>query len=308
MNASQTTPILLTLFIASITLVALAASRWQDKPIPPGGTQVDSLVSSSGPVTQSTEQGATTSPQPIDDTPAVHPLDPLLAIAADIKQHIERDVHDYTAKLIKRERIKGSLGDETQMLIKVRNQRETEEQTIPLSAYIKFTSPKSVAGREVIWVAGRNDNHLISHESGFLNLKRLSLAPNGILAMMGNKYPITEVGLLRLAEKLIEKGERDRELGSCIVETIEDQMVGDRVCRLYQITHPRAANGFDFHIAQIFVDVQRNIPLRYAAFMWPEKPGESPPLEEEYTYLDLQLNVGLTDADFDPDNASYDFP
>ena len=31
-------------------------------------------------------------------------------------------------------------------------------------------------------------------------------------------------------------------------------------------------------------------------------------LLEEYTYVDVQLNVGLIDADFDPDNPRYDFP
>ena len=35
---------------------------------------------------------------------------------------------------------------------------------------------------------------------------------------------------------------------------------------------------------------------------WPETPGGEPPLEEEYTYLDVELNVGLKDSDFDPDN------
>lgn len=33
-----------------------------------------------------------------------------------------------------------------------------------------------------------------------------------------------------------------------------------------------------------------------------------PVLEEEYTYMDVKLNVGLTDEDFDPDNKTYQFP
>jgi outer membrane lipoprotein-sorting protein len=55
------------------------------------------------------------------------------------------------------------------------------------------------------------------------------------------------------------------------------------------------------------LDTERLIPLRYAAYLWPEKDGE-PVLEEEYTYLNVQLNVGLTDADFDPENENYHFP
>ena len=33
-----------------------------------------------------------------------------------------------------------------------------------------------------------------------------------------------------------------------------------------------------------------------------------PLCEEEYTYLDLKLNVGLTDTDFSPDNVAYNYP
>jgi outer membrane lipoprotein-sorting protein len=73
------------------------------------------------------------------------------------------------------------------------------------------------------------------------------------------------------------------------------------------VTHPDKKPEFDFHVAQIFFDIERMIPLRYAAYMWPEDGGD-PPVEEEYTYLDVKLNVGLTDEDFNPDNKSYKFP
>jgi len=36
-------------------------------------------------------------------------------------------------------------------------------------------------------------------------------------------------------------------------------------------------------------------------------PGAAPELVEEYTYLDLRTDVGLTDRDFDPRNAAYSF-
>ena len=35
--------------------------------------------------------------------------------------------------------------------------------------------------------------------------------------------------------------------------------------------------------------------------------GGSPELIEEYTYLNLKLNNGFTDADFDTHNANYHF-
>ncbi len=274
-------------------------------------------VSSTGPVIRRDKQlGAASDGTELLGRPAMdqpgsdadrHPLDPLLAYAREIREHLESQVADYTATMVKRERINGRLGSEARMLLKVRNRRVEAADAVPLSCYIKFVEPASTRDREVIWVEGRNDNRLISHEGGFLNLKRFELEPSGTLAMLGNKYPITEIGLVRLVEKLIEKGERDRQLGDCQVEIVDGQSVGGRACRLLQVTHPQPDAGFDFHIAQIFVDVERQIPLRYAAFLWPQ-PGEEPPLEEEYMYLDVQLNVGLTDEDFDPENAAYRFP
>jgi hypothetical protein len=238
-----------------------------------------------------------------------HSLDPVLELARQALNQMQNEVEDYSGRMIKRERIKGVLGGEVQMEFKIRTRRESDGKVKrPLSAYLRFLEPKSARGREVIWTEGANGNKLTGHEGGFLNLVRVELDPKGMLAMIDNKYPITEIGLTRLVEKLIEKGERDRLIGPCEVQIVEDQRVGDRVCRLIQVTHPQPDPRFDFHIAQIFIDTERMIPLRYAAFMWPTESGGEPLLEEEYTYLDVKLNVGLTDTDFDPNNSAYNYP
>jgi hypothetical protein len=48
--------------------------------------------------------------------------------------------------------------------------------------------------------------------------------------------------------------------------------------------------------------------LMFRSFGWPEKEGDEIPLLESYTYHDVEINVGLTDEDFDPDNPKYNFP
>lgn len=252
------------------------------------------------------------SPEPIVEpgqASGVHPLDPALELAHDVLARLNNEVNDYTATLVKRERSSGVLGTETRMEIKVRTRSMAGGKVVrPLQVYLKFLDPWLARGREVIWSEGSNEGNLIAHEGGLKNLVRVSLAPTDTLAMMGNKYPITEIGLNRLVEKLIEKGERDKLAGPCLVTIDPGHQVGDRDCKLIQVTHPERDPRFDFHIAQIFIDEERLIPLRYAAFLWPEKPGDLPVLEEEYTYLNLRLNVGLEDSDFDPDNPDYNFP
>lgn len=254
--------------------------------------------------------GEQTLPTQDESNDGKHALDPVLELANEALSKMRTEIRDYTATLLKRERIAGTLGGESAMELKVIHPVIAKDSSpaTPMHVYLKFNSPASSKGREVIWIEGENNNQLIAHEGGFKNFLRMKLEPEGTIAMMGNRYPITGIGMIRLVEKLIEKGTRDRELGPCLVQIIDDEKVGDRTCRLIQVTHPTQEKGMDFHIAQIFFDTERMIPLRYAAFGWPKKEGEQAPLEEEYTYLNVKLNVGLTAEDFNPDNPNYKYP
>lgn len=60
-------------------------------------------------------------------------------------------------------------------------------------------------------------------------------------------------------------------------------------------------------MSRIFVDDQLNLPIRYEAYDFPAAAGGPPELIEQYSYLDLKLNNGYTDADFDVENPKYGF-
>jgi hypothetical protein len=237
-----------------------------------------------------------------------HPLDPALKLAFDSLQHSREHVRDYTALLSKRCRSGGELGAYQHAHIKVRNRRvEGDRVTVPMSVYMKFVKPSSVNGREIIWVEGRNNGKLVAHETGLKNLFRVNLDPRGSLAMRGQRYPITEIGMEKLVQLMIDKGQRDRRHEECQVDFYEDAKVDSRSCRMVRIVHPIKRPHFDFHQADVFFDDELKLPVRYASWSWPEEPGGQPPLEEEYNYTKVRINVGLTDRDFDPDNSEYDF-
>ena len=185
--------------------------------------------------------------------------------------------------------------------VKVRNK--------PFSVYMKFLAPENLKGQEVIYVEGANDDKLIGHAgSGLMSLAGSKwLDPKGTLAMMGQRYPITELGISNLVRRLIEVGEHDMQYGECYVWRNDEAKVGDRPCISFTVMHPEKRSGFLFHIARIFVDKELMVPLHYEAYDWPAKPGDKPPLLESYTYARLKLNPGLTDADFDPKNPEYNF-
>ncbi|XZE43693.1 DUF1571 domain-containing protein [Pirellulaceae bacterium SH467] len=238
-----------------------------------------------------------------------HPLDPAIQLAHQSIGMIQRDLSDYTGVLVKRERINTTLGEHEFMFVKIRNRKMENNQIVtPFSVYLAFLKPAAVKGREVIFVENQNEGNLVAHEGG---MKRMlgthHLPPTGMLAMAGQRYPLTDIGIENLVVKLIERGERDKRHGMCNVELIPGAKVSKRECSIIQVTHPIQQPHYDFHIAQIFMDDQLKIPVRYAAYDWPKKPGAELEVIEEYTYQDLKFNVGLTDADFDPNNKEYNF-
>lgn len=232
--------------------------------------------------------------------PDEHPLAPALRWAYAGIRDLER-VDDYSCTLIKRERVDGELLDHQYLYLKVRHR--------PFSVYVYFTAPEDLRGREAIYVHGRNDGKMWAHTTGLQDrlVGTLSLEPGGALAMRGNRYPITEIGLLNLMRKLIEVGEHDAQFGECDVRVFYGAKVDDRVCICLQVVHPVPRKEFRYHKALIYVDDQLNVPIRFEAYGWPERPGEPPPLLEEYTYVNLRFNNGFTDHDFDIRNPDYGF-
>ena len=118
---------------------------------------------------------------------------------------------------------------------------------------------------------------------------------------------MTEIGIKTLTERLIEKGERDRELGICKVRFVDGAKVAKRPCTMLEVRHDEANPAYDFHVARVFLDKQLGVPIRYEAYDWPSSEDGKPVLIEEYTYIDLKTNVGLTDEDFDRENPNYRF-
>ncbi|HTQ38880.1 MAG TPA: DUF1571 domain-containing protein [Pirellulales bacterium] len=231
-----------------------------------------------------------------------HPLEPALRMAYKIRDNINANVRDYTATIVKRERINGKVGDPQYALIKVRQQ--------PFSVYLGFIGPADVKGQECMYIEGANEGKMFAHAPpGTLRGKfgTVSLEPNSAMAMKDQRYPITEIGIANLTKRLIEVGEHDKQYGECDVQFFQGAKVNGQGCTVIQVTHPVPRRNFLFNIARIYVDDQLQLPIRYEAYDWPAQAGGSPELLEEYTYMNLKVNQGLTDADFDVRNPNYTF-
>jgi hypothetical protein len=221
---------------------------------------------------------------------APHPLDADIRNAQVRLEAMRREIKDYSCIFTKRERVNGALLPYEQMFMKVRQQ--------PFSVYMYFLGPEDVKGQQVVYVAGQNSGKMIAQPIGLKGkFGPYHLDPNGRFAMEGQRYPITNAGIINLTAQLIDEGMRDRRFPQCEVKEYKGAKVGDRTCTVTEITHPKLPQ-FQYYKARIFVDDEWNIPIRLESYLWPEKPGGEPLLLEEYTYTNFKFNNGFTDADF----------
>ncbi len=186
------------------------------------------------------------------------------------------------------------------MRLKVRHQ--------PFSVYVHFDAPQEVRGQEVIYVAGQNGGKLLAHGVGLKALAgTVALDPRGAIAMQGSRHPITEVGILNFTHRMIRVLENDARDPQYQVKYFPGTKVHGRPCTCMQFVHPTAGLGIPYYMARVYVDDELNVPVRGETYLWASRQGGEPVLIQEYTYLNLRMNNGFTDRDFDVNNPQYRF-
>lgn len=208
-------------------------------------------------------------------------------------------VRDYTCTFIKRERVGGRLAPLHVMHMKARNN--------PKSIYFKFEKPNK--GREAIYVAGKHGGKVLAHDVGIGRLLAgtMNLDPRGSMAMENSRHPITEAGIGVLIETIAERWAVELTAEESKVVFNPNMTIGPHRCTMIESIHPARKPHFLFHKVRLFVDREHGLPIRFEAYDWPRRPGAAPELVEEYSYLNLKVNVGLVDHDFDPENKAYSF-
>ena len=225
-----------------------------------------------------------------------HPLAPALGHARTCVENVQK-LSGYECTFTKVEVVGRQTISQT-IKMKVRHE--------PFSVYMLFVEPH--AGREVIFVEGKNNNNLLVHEAGFASLiGTLELAPTGTQAMAENRYPITKAGIQKLMEGLIEQWEAETKYGETEVKYFEDAKIGNMKCRVIESSHPHPRKQFMFHMTRLWIDEKSGLPVRLQQFGFPAKSGAKPPVMEDYTFADIKAEVRLTDRDFDTKNPSYNY-
>ena len=101
-------------------------------------------------------------------------------------------------------------------------------------------------------------------------LGTLPLEPSDPLAMQGQQYPLTQIGILKLTKRFIEVADHDMKFDECTeMKWIDHAKINGRPCRCIEVVHPQPRRDFLFHVARVFVDDELNLPIRYERYDWP---------------------------------------
>jgi hypothetical protein len=157
-----------------------------------------------------------------------------------------------------------------------------------------------MVGQEACYVAGRNNGMMRVHSTGLLGVVGfVSMEPRDPRALEASRHAITEAGIGNLIDRYGQAWELENRLNRTQVR-IQEYEVGGRRCMRVETVHADNANRqIPFYRSIVYFDKQNHLPIRVENYDWP-RPGVDPAgaLVESYSYLDLRLNVGLSDAAF----------
>ncbi|MCS6852949.1 MAG: DUF1571 domain-containing protein [Gemmataceae bacterium] len=220
--------------------------------------------------------------------PVTDPAQVSAQLIAKARQSYQ-NVRDYTAIFIKRERVGNELQPENVIAMRVRSQ--------PFSVYLRWLAPKQLVGQEACYVAGKNNGQMRVHSNGLLAaVGWVSIDPRDPRAMRMNRHDITQAGIGNLIERIARRSEGPRPPGYTL--NIGEYEYNKRRCTRVEAIAPQPGSAYAYRCL-VYYDQENHLPIRFEAYDWP-KPGGDPngDLLECYSYVDLKLNVGLTDAAF----------
>ena len=127
------------------------------------------------------------------------------------------------------------------------------------------------------------------------------------MAMEDNLHPINEAGIGSLIDTVAFHWNNELTPGETEIRFRDDIRIGHSLCGMIESTHPLKHPSYQFYRVRLYIDREHGLPIRFEAYDWPKVKGGEGELVKEYTYLDLKVNVGLTELDFDTRNKAYSF-
>jgi hypothetical protein len=175
--------------------------------------------------------------------------------------------------------------------------------------FVKYMKPKHYyfrweegrfKGQEVIYAAGRNNDKIVAHPGGIFRFVKLHLDPEGYSAMKRNHHSLRDSGMEKIMSIIEEDYYRSKETGLGVIQLIGDNYIDGKAAWVIYCEFPE---NRDFYAHRIFlyIDKELKLPVKITVFDWANL------LFEEYCFRDLQINTGIAEKDFEPENPEYKF-
>ncbi|MBI5547870.1 MAG: DUF1571 domain-containing protein [Deltaproteobacteria bacterium] len=203
---------------------------------------------------------------------------------------------DFTATFYKKE-YKGKQLPEEKILLKYRAE--------PRSLYLGWTGDVA-NGQEVLWQRGWNGERARAHPGSFPDFT-LNLPTSHYLATRNTRHEIPMAGF----DFTISMFARDLVTGRAKPECVQraadtgPTLLFEVPSRCFELETDKAKCP-EMYAFKARLCIHERLGLPNKIQVWDREDGELR-LVEDYGYDAIQVNVGLTDKDFDPDNEAYDF-
>lgn len=207
----------------------------------------------------------------------------------------------YTADFSKTERVNGAMTEQQSMRLKLRH--------APFSVYLHWTEGKP--GQELLYVEGQNDGKMIVRASGFRGiLGAIKIDVDGPMAMRESRHPITEMGLLHLAETVLAY--RDREAAwkdgfHCTETRVE---LDGRPCYHFVYEYDNPKQSPTYRKSELWIDEELQLVTKIRNYGWPNEQLAASEVDrntllEAYSYKNINFDLQLAAADFSAANDNY---
>lgn len=202
-------------------------------------------------------------------------------------------VQSYTARFVRQEVVGGALRPREEALLKFQR---------PGLMYLRWIAGLP-EGREILFVPGRNHNRMLVREPGWLSrLVTVAMAPDNPRVLRESRHPVTDVGLGRLIELIVDNARRAAAAGEL---TLKDHGIAtgpEGPARRLEAVLARDGQGrYYCYRLELAVATGSGLPVRATIYDWGDR------MVADYEYLDLKLNPVLTAGDFDAANPEYGF-
>jgi hypothetical protein len=296
-------PLLGTLWRVTILSASLG---WIDPEDPDSMRELAQILEEDLPDSAGPAPRVTRRIDPRDDTPAAVPrVHPLRSVRRYLRQQVSpADIDDYRCVVMRQERVFGQLRPREFLHLEVRRAParapgawRTE------SVRVRYLAPASLRGTEILQAAAAGSDRLYVGDPGG-RWRAVEPASSDSYLLPPSRQTAARITLAGLGRRLLAQIDTALQVDPLAVNTsvraYTRASVDGRPCLRIQLHHPQWQQGLRFCRTEMYYDQQRHLPLRVERYDWPRPDQTALPLLEQYTYMDVEVNVGLTDDEFLP--------